>query len=535
MYTINGQSMTSNNHHSDDDVVTIVTLTSEHSDEGDINTAMSGFRKQVVLYMSLLVSLFVVASTLGELSFSSEYSHFSSITAVHRDFIKKDNMNSASTSGTKVKVDRSNNNDDLEYMDDISKLDVHPNNNQKPKKHRHSRVVCLDSEECRAVNNNMQPLQLQPSWEPVVVNITSSKTRLSTGSSDVRDADGNKCELSDPSYQTKTSAPSTCNSIHEVGLDPVALRYLAKGAFKMAWKLTLSNEEGNEEHYVMKTALLTKIKSSTSKQLNDNTRDALIMERAGRAPNSYEANVLPMYQYCAISALVPFASKQPLDKYLKFGIISAKKMYHLAIQAARGLYQMQAYKDGVATYAHADVKPPQFLVFDPPQDSEEDFPLLQLNDFNRGRYIKRSVSNKVPCAFRMCGVRHKGSTYRSPEEYEDCADQSAAIDVYSLGGVFYFILSNGLKPYFQSSFDDAVSDILDGRLPELPDDSDYKEYLYYSSEKVDFAIKRSEHPLYIALQDVMKQCWSFKPEDRPTSLEVVQMLEEKLLKLEQDS
>ncbi len=109
-----------------------------------------------------------------------------------------------------------------------------------------------------------------------------------------------------------------------------------------------------------------------------------------------------------------------------------------------------------------------------------------------------------------------------------------SIDVFSLGGVFFFLLSNGLKPYFQSSFDDAVSDILGGRLPELPDDSDYKEYLYYSSEKVDFAIKRSEHPLYIALQDVMKQCWSFKPEDRPTSLEVVQMLEEKLLKYEQD-
>ena len=462
-----------------------------HHSDGEM-LLMSGFKKQM-LYISL-ISLFVVACLFGEIiSFYGEFSHYSSVTAVQRGIKpKKVIVNSVS-------------------------------------KQRHSRVMCLDSEECSAQNSNLQQ-PLRPPREPTV-DITSSKTRLSTSSSDVRDKDGNLCELSDPSYQTKTSAPSTCNVIHELGFDLARFRYLAKGAFKMAWDMEYFDEDGNEKHYVMKTAVLGKIKSS-AKQLGDNTRDALIMERAGRAPNSHEANVLPMYQYCAITALVPFASRQPLDKYLKSGkIISAREMYHLAVQAARGLYQMQAYKDGMVTYAHADVKPPQFLVFDPPQDSEEDFPLLQLNDFNRGRYIKRSVNNKEPCAFQMCGVHHKGSTYRSPEEYKDCADQSAAIDVFSLGSVFFFLLSNGLKPYFQSSYDHAVKDILHGRLPELPDSSDYKEYLYYSNDKADFAIERSKHPLFIALQDVMKQCWSFKPEDRPTSLEVVQMLEENLLKL----
>lgn len=36
--------------------------------------------------------------------------------------------------------------------------------------------------------------------------------------------------------------------------------------------------------------------------------------------------------------------------------------------------------------------------------------------------------------------------------------------------------------------------------------------------------KRAKHPLLVALQDVMKRCWSFNPSERPTSLEVVQML-----------
>ena len=72
--------------------------------------------------------------------------------------------------------------------------------------------------------------------------------------------------------------------------------YLAKGAIKMAWDVAFQDDDqGTEEHYVIKT---NKIKASSS-ELDKNTRDALIMERAGRAPNSYESNVLTMYQYCA--------------------------------------------------------------------------------------------------------------------------------------------------------------------------------------------------------------------------------------------
>jgi hypothetical protein len=106
--------------------------------------------------------------------------------------------------------------------------------------------------------------------------------------------------------------------------------YLAKGAKKMAWDVALTDDDqGTEEHYVIKT---NKIKASSS-ELDKNTRDALIMERAGRAPNSYESNVLTMYQYCANSALVPFASKQTLYKYIQSGRrVGAFEMYHLAFR-----------------------------------------------------------------------------------------------------------------------------------------------------------------------------------------------------------
>ena len=396
----------------------------------------------------------------------------------------------------------------------------------------------MGSEECRAFDD-LNPTHLLPSWVMPSLNNTTSNTRLpslsSSTSSDVKDEDGNVCELSDPSYQAKTSAPSTCNTIHELGFSLWKMKFLSKGSSKMAWDVSLRmiDQGSKKEHFVMKTAVYSKIKASTT-ELDKNTRDALVMERAGRAPTSYESNVLAMYQYCAITNVVPFAAKQPLDKYIKSKKrVGASEMYHLALQAARGLYQMQAYKDGKATYAHADIKPQQFLLFDPPQDNQDnnEVPLLQLNDFNMGRYIKHSVTkNKKPCAFQMCGIHHKSSTYRSPEEYMDCADQSAAIDVFSLGSVFFFLLSNGLKPYYQTPYKKAVKNILDGVLPELPDRNDFKKRFNVSDELINFMVKRIEHPLFVALQDVMNRCMSLDPEDRPTSLEVVQMLEARLQK-----
>jgi hypothetical protein len=407
-----------------------------------------------------------------------------------------------------------------EYQYSIVADRVEKSNNISTEMKRHSRVVCLTGEVCHGA-------ELLPD-EYKVFDMESEEDTVSSSvsSSDVKEG----CTLSDPSYQTKSSAPSTCNVIHELDFNLPTLKYLAKGNYKIAWDAVLNKENGHDEHYVMKTVVYSKVKS-TSREVNRNTRDALIMERAGRAPISYENNVLPMYQYCATTTIVPFATNLPLDTYIKIRTnLSAEEMYHLALQAARGLYQMHAYKDGKATYVHADIKPAQFLLFDPPpsglSEAEEEMdglPVLQINDFNRGKYVTRSSDNEE-CAFQWCGIKHKGSTYRSPEEYVDCGDQTSAIDVFSLGGVFFYILTNGLRPYFHTSFSNAVKNITHGEIPKLPDHDDYKKYLRFYDEEIDFVTKRAKHPLLVALQDVMKRCWSFNPSDRPTSLEVVQML-----------
>ena len=82
------------------------------------------------------------------------------------------------------------------------------------------------------------------------------------------------------------------------------------------------------------------------------------------------------------------------------------------------------------------------------------------------------------------------------------------VDTFSLGGVFFYLLTNGFVPYYDKrNYGDAIKG---GDLPHIP-----------SSLHLD-------HPAYNALKDVMIKCLAFKLRDRPSSLEVVQMLEEKM-------
>ena len=107
----------------------------------------------------------------------------------------------------------------------------------------------------------------------------------------------------------------------------------------------------------------------------------------------------------------------------------------------------------------------------------------------------------------------------------ECADQSDKIDVYSLGGVFYYLMSDGRKPWYYVKFNTAQKAILNGEHSELPDKDDYSGK--HDEDSAKFLMKRMDHPAMVALKEVMTRCWAFKPEDRPTAYEVVRMLEEK--------
>ncbi|KAL7546477.1 hypothetical protein ACHAWF_009813 [Thalassiosira exigua] len=389
-----------------------------------------------------------------------------------------------------------------------------------------------------------------------------------------------ECKLSDPSYQTKLAAPSTCNDVHALGYrfgptkrSPIAgvknvyssrhsIKYLTSGGYRDAWTATMldGGYVPEEKRVILKTNKLSR--SFSLKYLDQNRRDVLIMERAGRYPlfdgsgerlhgnatqqtrqqqlrkrsrrrlqsTKSRSHVLPVYQYCAFSMILPFADAGDLETYMKrrSDFLTAEEIYALALQAARGIRDMQVFKEGKATHVHADVKPAQFLLYESPH--EGDVPLMLVDDFNRGKFLTRSVETDETCSFRMCGIRHNGNPFRGPEEYMECGDasydigpdQSDRIDVYALGGILYYLLADGDKPWYYVPYDKAMEAIMNGKRSRLPRPEEYEREKEGGAK---FVAERARNPLYRAVKRAMEACWAYKPEERPDAAAVVRMLE----------
>ena len=282
---------------------------------------------------------------------------------------------------------------------------------------------------------------------------------------------------------------------------------------------------------------------------NPSELDAIILGQAGGAAD--RGNVLGAYQYCAFAFVSPYATSGTLEGYVKRRRdgLSPEEMYDLSLQAARGLARTHPPRpDGVATFAHTDIKPLQFLLFD---RGDGEVPELRLNDFNRGFLLGYDARRGGPCQFDMCAVRPNGSMYRSPEEWRRCADQDDRVDVYALGGVIYFIVSGGLKPWHYATFKMRRAGLEEGKTSMFPGDEGYSwedgglgrrdrkreargrgrgKGAKAAAEKRKHPDGRLDHPAVRALREVVARCWAYRPEDRPSSLEVLRMLEDGLEK-----
>ncbi|KAL7547455.1 hypothetical protein ACHAWF_010752 [Thalassiosira exigua] len=359
------------------------------------------------------------------------------------------------------------------------------------------------------------------------------------------------CKFPDPSYKDGTVAPPTCNDVHALGFDSVmferglrphathprgTVKYLTMGGAKCVWNVTSWNGAGEE------TVIFKSHKDSRFFKgiyWKNNNRDALVsggrgnvqlttaMEECGSQLGSSEVDagwnhILPLYQYCGLANVAPLA-KGSLVEYMEkhneqndgraFGPMDTLRM---ALQAARGLYQAQMYWKGQPRFAHADINPSQFLVFVPTVHRNSDdapspprkLPILQINDFNQGRFLLQSLVTKRTCPFRSCTKNLRGNRWHTPERFQDCVDQNELVDTFSLGDVFFFLLTNGGVPYSEiRSYEKLIKA---GKLPKIPDDLDL------------------DHPAYDALKEVMAKCMALLLNDRPSSLEVVRMLEDKM-------
>lgn len=113
-----------------------------------------------------------------------------------------------------------------------------------------------------------------------------------------------------------------------------------------------------------------------------------------------------------------------------------------------------------------------------------------------------------PCPFY---VGNNPGKFRSPEEYLYLAE-SEKIDIYSMGNVFYSLLT-GLWPYENKKTKEAQKRIKNGHRPPIP-------------EEVDI----SKNPLDKALLKAIRMCWDQDPNSRASSREVEIFLEGEVAK-----
>lgn len=373
------------------------------------------------------------------------------------------------------------------------------------------------------------------------------------------------------SFESRTTTHPTCNDIHSLGFDDQmffdedyssrgeSIDLLAVGGANSVWKTT-SNHNG--ENAILKTAKYVKFYDSD--RLSLYVLDAMVASTEGNPQlftllqsekavakvasttttsasslSSSWNHIMPLYSHCHTATIAPVASGTLNDYVSNYPdghngeTIDPLDKLRLALQVARGLHQIQMYRFGMPTFAHLDLNPSQFLVFHPQHhhqsrsssdiqhngnssNSNNNIPILQINDFNRGRFLLWDKQNNTcPFQFDGCDKNTRGSRWHAPDRFIGCIDVNEKVDTFTLGGIFFFLLSDGEAPFSETrSFDHRIKD---GEMPPLP---------------ISVAAANSGHPAFEALSEMVVRCRAFEKEDRPTSLEVVRMLEDKLRKIE---
>ena len=358
------------------------------------------------------------------------------------------------------------------------------------------------------------------------------------------------------SIESQTTTHPTCNDIHSMGFDDQmfqkedysswgeSIDLLAVGGANSVWKTTSTHHNGGE-HAILKTmknmnrfdkdrldlyALDAMVAGAEGNpQLLELLQDETAISQASTTTSSSWNHIMPIYSHCYIATIAPVASgtlKEYVETYPQQHngqTIHPMEKLRLALQVARGLYQMQMYRYGKPTFAHLDLNPSQFLLFHPQfqpyhqlsgggGQQYSNMPILQINDFNRGRFLHWDNYNNT-CSFQLqgCDKNTRGSRWHAPDRFIGCTDVNERIDTFALGGIFFFLLSDGEAPFYNTrDYEDLIKE---GQMPWVP-----KEAL----------VAAGDHPAFEVLSEMVVRCRALRIEDRPSSLEVVRMLEAKL-------
>mmetsp|Transcript_8714 Transcript_8714/g.15290 ORF Transcript_8714/g.15290 Transcript_8714/m.15290 type:complete len:368 (+) Transcript_8714:129-1232(+) len=247
----------------------------------------------------------------------------------------------------------------------------------------------------------------------------------------------------------------------------------------------------------------------------DMRKDAMVMEMLSSSPRAID-----IYSHCAMSSLIEFA---PTDieeyilpttgyspkKFVRRGAknndldepindhISPEEKLEIALEMAKCIATMHGFEDGVI--AHVDVQVGQFFRG---RDG-----LIKIIDYNRAEPLLYDTKNEKYCKWKN-DIPGDG-IFRAPEENID-GPLTEKIDVFSLGNVFYAILTGKLV-WEDYEYDERTRNIVEGIQQPIPD--------FYN-----------ELPSSRLLVRAIGACWTHDVEERPSIFKLVEFLEEAVAK-----
>lgn len=134
--------------------------------------------------------------------------------------------------------------------------------------------------------------------------------------------------------------------------------------------------------------------------------------------------------------------------------------------------------------------------------------VYKLNDFNLCRFIPWNYDSNIPCTVE---IESCPGTYRSPEEYILHSSLSEKIDVYSMGNVFYGLLTE-LWPFKYIHDDTRVkTKIISGERPYIPPE-----------------LLKSNDPIHSVFLQSIEMCWNQNPSQRPSAIDIANYLDKEL-------
>ena len=338
----------------------------------------------------------------------------------------------------------------------------------------------------------------------------------------------------------------TCNEVHQVD-------YSAGTTYKSGYKF-INHGDFRDVFGILHGKSAVAIKEiryrdvEADHELYEYVRvDALVAERLAKHPQAYE-----LYGYCGLTLVSEFffhgdVEEQALwesndsteETVLPDRLLTPEQKVVLALEMAKGLALLHGNPEGMII--HGDVQMSQFLL-------NKNKTMLKLNDFNRAELLLWDETHNKYCqhrngvgrgkATRHYGFSHLHSsfqhwlspsltcvfdllgTWRAPEEYRNDA-VSDKVDVFSLGNNMLTILT-GQEPKVSSqkldskAFRKAIIDGMTG---------------YIDPKYQDGTSSKAEE----AMAKVIKKCFAYKPEDRPSIFEVVAELETAVKEVESDT